>query len=72
MADQHDDHPIEERIPGEREPSTATQSEPGIIAGTGYGENIPPEQPDTMDERTQHERAREGGGDLSQRAKGKR
>jgi hypothetical protein len=72
MADAKHDHVEEERIPGEREPSTATHSEPGIIAGTGYGENIPPEQSDTMDERTHRERAREGGGDPGQRETGRR
>jgi hypothetical protein len=71
MADEKHDHMIEERIPGERERDTATHSEPGIIAGTGYGENIPPTQPDTMDAATHREHAREGGGDLGQRAKGK-
>jgi hypothetical protein len=72
MPDQKNDGMEEERIPGERDPETATHSEPGIIAGTGYGENIPAGQPDTMDERTHRERAREGGGDPGQRARGKR
>jgi hypothetical protein len=71
MADDKQERMTEERIPGERDPQTATHSEPGIIAGTGYGDNIPPEQPDTMDERTHREHAREGGGDPGQRSKGK-
>jgi hypothetical protein len=61
----------EEPIPGERDPHTTTHSEPGIIAGTGYGENIPPQQPDTMDAETHREHAREGGGTPGQRGKGK-
>lgn len=67
----HEQHDAteEEPIPGERERNTATHSERGIIAGTGYGENIPADQPDTMDEVTHREHAREGGGDLGQRAK---
>jgi len=69
MADAKDERMTEERIPGERDSETATHSEPGIIAGTGYGDNIPPEQPDTMDERTRREHGREGGGDPGQRGK---
>jgi hypothetical protein len=71
MANEQHDPITHERIPGERDPGTATHSEPGIIAGTGYGENIPAAQPDTMDERTHRERALEGGGDPGQRSKGK-
>jgi hypothetical protein len=71
MADEKHDGMLEERIPGERDPDTATHSEPGIIAGTGYGENIPSEQPDTLDERTHEEHAREGGGAPGQRSRGK-
>jgi hypothetical protein len=67
MGDEKHDGMTEERIPGERDPGTATHSEAGIIAGTGYGEDIPPGQPDTMDERTRRERALEGGGATSQR-----
>ena len=61
------DATIEEPIPGERDSATAADSERGIIAGTGYGENIPAEQADTMDERTHAEHAREGGGSPKQR-----
>jgi hypothetical protein len=70
MADEKDDAKIEERIPGERESDTAMHSTPGIMAGTGYGENIPTNQPDTLDDRTRHERAVEGGSGSGQKAKG--
>jgi hypothetical protein len=69
MTDERHDRPLEERIPGERESDTAMPSTDGIIAGTGYGENIPPNQPDSLDERTRHERAIEGGGSEGQRRK---
>jgi hypothetical protein len=62
MAEPKEDGMVEERIPGERDSDTAMHSEPGIMAGTGYGENIPADQPHTLDERTRRERAREGGG----------
>ena len=62
MTDERHDRPPEERIPGERESDTAMPSTPGIMGGTGYGENLPANQPDSMDERTRQEKAIEGGG----------
>jgi hypothetical protein len=71
MADDKREQLIEERIPGERDPGTEMDSDVGIMAGTGYGENIPPAQSDTLDERTREERMREGGGDPGQRRRRK-
>jgi len=51
-----------EPIPGERDPETAMPSEPGIIAGTGYGDNIPAGSAIPLDEETRREIARAGGG----------
>ena len=67
MASEKSERMTEERIPGERDPETAMPSERGIIAGTGYGEDIPADQPETLTDRTRRERAREGGGDPGQR-----
>jgi hypothetical protein len=67
MADDAREGMREERIPGERDPGTAMGSEAGIIAGTGFGENIPAQQPDTLTDDTRREREREGGGDPGQR-----
>ncbi len=61
----------EERIPGERDPDTVMPSKPGTIGDTGYGHHVPAPADDLMDETTQGERAREGGGDPGQRSKGK-
>lgn len=49
-------------IPGERDPSNLTHREPGAISGQFSGGDIPAAASDWLDERTSHERAREGGG----------
>jgi hypothetical protein len=52
-----------EIIPGERDPSTLTQREPGAVSGQFAGADIPADEPrGWLDERTLQERIREGGG----------
>lgn len=50
-------------IPGERDATTLTHREAGAVGGQFAGADIPAAAaPDTMDERTSREHAREGGG----------
>ena len=49
-------------IPGERDPSNLTHREPGAVSGQFAGGDIPGEAADWLDDRTAHDRAREGGG----------
>jgi hypothetical protein len=65
-----DQEMVAEPIPGERDPGTSMPSTPGIIGGTGYGENIPEGSGVPVDEDTRRESEREGGGDPGQRGKG--
>ena len=56
-------------IPGERDASTLTHREAGAVSGQFAGADIPAAAPpDTMDERTAREHAREGGGADGERA----
>jgi hypothetical protein len=51
-----------ERFPGEREPDTLVNTQPGAVGGIGFGASLPPtDVEDTMDERTRLEHRREGG-----------
>ena len=62
--------PRPEPIPGERDPHNLMQSQPGAM-GRLVNRDLPPE-PSTLDETTAHERAREGGGNDSERPHGRK
>jgi hypothetical protein len=51
--------PQRDMIPGERDPSNLTRSEPGAM-GSLFGENLPSE-PSTLTDVSRHEREMEGG-----------
>ena len=51
--------PHPEHIPGERDPSNLTRSQPGAM-GSLFNADLPAE-PSTLAEETRHERAMEGG-----------
>lgn len=50
-----------EQIPGERDPSNLTKSQPGAM-GSLFNADLP-EEPSTLSEESRHERAMEGGED---------